>query len=465
VQEAERYVPEALPARQRRIVLGGIDQVRARIAVFSGNIPQAISLAHRSLELLPEEEVIPRMGAIDVMAHAYLVSGDVTPAEHEIATAHALVHPSINVIAAVSCITLLARLHVLQGRLREAAATYARVVQVVPRPEVLQTIFNILLYYFGLGNLLREWNDLEAAERHLLQGMALVNDTLTVEPFVAALGYTALARLQQARGNTLAALATLDALERLAEQRHFAVHLMPQLAAVRAQLELARGNKASAIRWADSSGLSVEDADLPYPREGEYLALVRVRIAQARADPATPFLQDALHLLDRLLQDAEPKARMGSVLEILVLHALALEVQGNRPGALSTLRRALALAEPEGYIRLFVDEGPPMFALLRHAHARGIASDYIATLLAAFGEQQAPTLPLSPRPGSLLEPLTEREVEVLRLVARGLTDAQVAETLVISPRTVNAHLRSIYSKLNITSRNAATHFAIEHHLI
>jgi LuxR family maltose regulon positive regulatory protein len=156
---------------------------------------------------------------------------------------------------------------------------------------------------------------------------------------------------------------------------------------------------------------------------------------------------------------------MGSVLEILVLHALALEVQGNRPGALSTLRRALALAEPEGYIRLFVDEGPPMFALLRHAHARGIASDYIATLLAAFGEQQAPTLPLSPRPGSLLEPLTEREVEVLRLVARGLTDAQVAETLVISPRTVNAHLRSIYSKLNITSRNAATHFAIEHHLI
>src|SRR6516162_5260750 len=108
------------------------------------------------------------------------------------------------------------------------------------------------------------------------------------------------------------------------------MHLLTQAAAVQAQLELAQGNLAAATRWADNSGLSAQDVDLTYPREGEYLALARVRITQARDDPATPLLQDALHLLDRLLQNAEDKARLGSVLEILVLRALALEVQGDR---------------------------------------------------------------------------------------------------------------------------------------
>ena len=119
-----------------------------------------------------------------------------------------------------------------------------------------------------------------------------------------------------------------------------------------------------------------------------------MRIAQGRNHPADPFLRDALYLLERLLQDAESKARMGSVLEILVLRALALEAQGNRTGALSTLERALELAAPEGYIRLFVDEDPPMRALLRHTYARSSVPGYVATLLSAFGEQHTSDLPL-----------------------------------------------------------------------
>src|SRR6266581_1100340 len=199
-----------------------------------------ISSSCQALALLPEAEVIPRAGAILTAARAYQVSGDVTPAtEHEVAAAIAFARTSDNPFAAVSCICLLARLHVLQGRLHQAGATYAQVVQAVPRPEVLQTMFTSLYYYFELGDLLREWNELDAAERHLAQGMALINETLTVEFFMATRGYTALARLQQARGNTPAALVTLDALERLAQQRHFAAQLMPQGAAVRAQLQLA----------------------------------------------------------------------------------------------------------------------------------------------------------------------------------------------------------------------------------
>ena len=247
--------------------------------------------------------------------YAYQVSGDVNPAtEHEVAAAAFI---SDNPFSMVSSMTLLARLYIMQGRLRQAAAAYRQVMQTVQQPELLQTVPSGLLYYFGLGDLLREWNELDKAEQHLVQGMALINETLTLDPVAAMLGYTAIARLQQALGNTTAALTTLDALAQLAEQRHFAPHLMTQMETVRIQLELAQGNLAAAFRWADSSGLSTEDDDVRYPREGTYLALARVRIAQGRDDPAAPFLRDALHLLDRLFQDAQAKARMNSVLEIL----------------------------------------------------------------------------------------------------------------------------------------------------
>ncbi|HEX6483586.1 MAG TPA: LuxR C-terminal-related transcriptional regulator [Ktedonobacteraceae bacterium] len=318
-------------------------------------------------------------------------------------------------------------------------------------------MYSSLFYYFGLGALLREWNDLDMAERHLVQGMALVKETLTVEPFVAVSGYAALARLRQAHGNSRGALATLDTLEHLAEQRHFPSHLMSQVAAVRAQLELAQGNLAAALHRADTSGLSAGDEDLGYPREGEYPALVRVRIAQARDDPATSLPQEVLHLLDRLLRDAEVKARLGSVLEILIVRALAQEAQGNRTSSLSTLERALLLAAPEGYIRLFVDEGAPMLTLLRQAHRRSRAPGYVATLLSAFGEQNISNLPpSSARHSPLAEALTEREREVLRSLPEGASNREIARRLVVSVNTVKRHVYNLCGKLGVQSRAQAT---------
>ena len=458
LQEAERCVQEELPAGHARTILGWVLNNRAIIAVFnSGDVEHAVSLARQALALLPEGEVIPRAGSIVITAMAYLVSGDVTSnTEHEVAAADALIRPTGNPFAIVGSITLLGRLHVLQGRLHQAAATYEQVTRVVPRPEVLQTLFTSLSYYFDLGDLLREWNELEAAERYMLQGMALVNETLTVEPFVAMRGYTALAHLQQACGNVSAAIATLDGLAHLAEQRHLAPHLMTQREAVRAQLELAQGNLVAAIRWADASGLSATDDDLPYLREGEYLALARVRIAQGRDDPEGTFLQDMLHLLNRLLLDAEAKARLNSVLEILILRALALEVQGDRTSALSTLERALLLAEPEGYIRLFVDESIPMLALLRQAHTRSRVPGYVTTLLSAFGERLVSGLPPTPaRPSPLAEPLTEREREVLGLLLTGASNRQIARRLVLSVNTVKRHVYNLCGKLGVQSRAQA----------
>jgi LuxR family maltose regulon positive regulatory protein len=454
LQQAELSAQE-LPAEQAQTIQGYVLAIHGYIVLLSGDILQAVSLAHQALELLPEAEVLPRAGALTTMARAYLLSGDVTSAtERTVATAVAFVRTSDNLFSTVPIMTLLARLYILQGKLRQAAATYEQVVQVVPRPEVLQSLFGSLFYYFGLGDLLREWNDLEAAEQHLLQGMALVKETLTVEPFVAMLGYTALARLQQARGNTAAALATLDALLHLAERRRFLPHVLTQVAAVRAQLELAQGNLAAAIRWANGCGLSAEDEDLPYPREGEYLALARVRIAQARDDPATLLLQGALHLLNRLQASAEAKARLGSVLEILVLRAFALEAQGDRTAALSTLERALVLTEPESYMRLFVDEGAPMLALLRLTKAHSSVPGYVATLLSVFGEQHVSDFPLcSAAPSALLEPLTGREV--LQLLLEGASNREIARSLVLSVNTVKRHVYNLCGKLGVQSRAQA----------
>jgi LuxR family maltose regulon positive regulatory protein len=278
-------------------------------------------------------------------------------------------------------------------------------------------MFTSFYYFFGRGDLLRERNELDAAEQHLVQGMALINERLPIEPLMAILGYSALARLYQARGNSSAALETLDALDQVTEQRHFPPQYAAQEAAVRAQLELAQGNLTTAICWADASGLSTEDDDLLYPREGGYLNL-------------------------------------------------AQEVQGDQASALSTLERALVLAEPEGYIRLFADERSPMLGLLRLAYRRGIVPEYVASLLKVFGEQDTADLPPSTSPSSMLaEPLTEREREVLELLLEGASNRQIAQRLVVSVNTVKRHVYNLCGKLGVHSRAQAIVIARTFHFV
>jgi LuxR family maltose regulon positive regulatory protein len=226
---------------------------------------------------------------------------------------------------------------------------------------------------------------------------------------------------------------------------------------VEAAVALAHGHLAAAVRWMEESGLSASDEEMSYAREREYLSLARVRLAQGRDDPAGPFLHEALQVLARLLQEAEKKARRGSAIEILLLQALAHQTQGDMPAALVPLQQALSLAEPEGYVRMFVDEGPPMALLLEEAAKLGISPHYVRHLLTATGKASDRT----PVTQGLIELLSERELEVLRLLGTDLNGPEIARELILSLNTMRTHTKNIYSKLGVYIRRAAVRRAEE----
>jgi LuxR family maltose regulon positive regulatory protein len=235
------------------------------------------------------------------------------------------------------------------------------------------------------------------------------------------------------------------------------------MAALRARVWILQGNLQDALAWAHAQGLSADD-ELSYLREFEHITLARLLIARYRHEQVETAVHEATGLLTRLLQAAEASNRIGSMIEILMLKALAHAAQGDVPAALARVERALTLAAPEGYVRLFVDEGPPMMALLQRIPEEGEKlRDYTDRLLAACDEQGI--LPSTSSPQPLIDPLTERELEVLALIAAGLINKEIAEQLVISLNTVLYHNKNIYSKLGVRKRALAIAKARELNLI
>jgi len=235
---------------------------------------------------------------------------------------------------------------------------------------------------------------------------------------------------------------------------------------LRARVWVALGRLGEALSWARERGLSVED-DLTYLRELEHITLARVLLAEYTAGRAERSIHEANRLLERLLPAAEEGARTGSVIEILVLQALAHQMQGDIPAALASLQRALTLAEPEGCVRVFVDEGPPMAALLRAATrvtpgeqqgvAPSVAPSYVRQLLAAVNK----TVDSAPVQQGLIEPLSERELDVLRLLGTDLDGPGIARELFVSLNTMRTHTKNVYAKLGVNNRRAAVRRAQE----
>jgi LuxR family transcriptional regulator, maltose regulon positive regulatory protein len=344
----------------------------------------------------------------------------------------------------------------------------------------VRDLVNSAAYYVGLGDIHREWNDLDSAESHLRRGTDLVAGAIMVEADVVTHGHLSLARLQQARGWGGDALATLEEFANLARQRGFVTRLVARGEAAQARLALMQDDLPAAVSWVEATGLD-SDGEPSYPREEQYLTLVRVLIAQGRLGPMGSCLDGALGLLDRLLAAAEDGGRMSSVIEILALRALALQAQHESSEALAVLEQSLLLAQPEGYVRIFVDEGVPMAALLSEllkARSKGYRDSrqrallgYARRLLAAFESPHTSTDP--PVPGGcaqeqdqpLLDPLTAREQEVLTLIAEGLSNREIAARLFIATSTVKGYVHSLLRKLEVDSRTKAISRAHELHLV
>jgi ATP/maltotriose-dependent transcriptional regulator MalT len=380
----------------------------------------------------------------------------------------AIARASGNYHAILGSLNTLARSRALQGRLREAADTYAEAERSAKGGWGPYALVNGAYYYFGLGAILYEQDALDEVERHLEQGLALVRGMLTIDADVAILGHMTRVRLCQARGDLTGAHAALDEFATMAHERGFAAPPRMRADAMRARLALAAGDLATAGRWETSAILTLAD-DPGYPLEEVQLILVRLQIARARAETSAQdtraMTEQTLGSLGRLQSVAEAGERIGSVIEILLLRALALAAREEIAPALEALGRALALGEQGGYRRIFLDEGAPLAALLRRLLAQRpttlptAVGDYAALLLEGAATSRAtaapPPVTSTASVRGLAEPLSERELAVLRLMAAGQANPEIASQLFVATSTVKWYVNSLFGKLAVTSRTQA----------
>ncbi len=424
---------------------------RAAHAQALGDVPDTVKYARRVLDLLPEEEHLGRGAAAALLGLAFWASGDLEAAYRTFADGMASVQMAGNISDAISGTIALADIRIAQGRLHEAMHSYERSLQ-----EALEQGEPVLRgtadLYVGMSELHREHNDLNVATKHLLKSKELGERTGL--PQNRCRWCVAMARIREAHGDLDGALDLLYEAERL-YMRDFFPNVRP-VAALVTRVWVAQGRLGEALGWAREQGLEVSD-DLSYLREFEHITLARVLLARYKSDRADRSILEAMGLLERLLKAAEEGERTGSVIEILVLQALAHQTQGDIPAALMPLQQALTLAEPEGYVRIFVDEGPPMAVLLEEAAKHGIAPNYVRQLLTATGSAEDRT----PVKQVLIEPLSERELEVLRLLGTDLNGPEIARELIVSLNTVRTHTKNIYTKLGVNNRRAAVRRAEE----
>jgi LuxR family transcriptional regulator, maltose regulon positive regulatory protein len=459
-EEALRASPTAARAALDDL-WGQVIALRARLAARRGDWQMAIDLAQTALARLSPASVGFRGEAYYSRALAYLLKGALPEAGRASAEASAFGWATGNYLLAVNSERNAALAHAAQGHLRAAAETYQQMLaQALAHADRLLPAVGIA--HVGQAEICYQWNDLDAAARHVQTGLALGRAGGLADILFS--GSMILAQLRVAQGQGEAALESLRQAERLAAHMG-APQAMHHVHALAALIQLQLGRHAAAALWAQTYRDSGVDR-AAYAHEVESLVLARVWIAQGN-------VAEAATLLAHLLPAAEAAERMGSVIELLALQALV--VHGDPAGAFAALARALTLAEPEGYVRVFVDAGEVMREVLsawRSEMARRGSAEvssrvlaYADKLLEAFAKGRkardlrladaVPAPSLKPQASRLVEPLSDREREVLRLVADGLSDRAISDHLVLAIGTVKKHLNNIYGKLGVHTRTQA----------
>ncbi len=462
-EASETYLQSAegaltsVPQSDAQALQGQIATVRASIATQKADAQRTIEYARQALSHLPHNDPFMRSLAAFNMGDAYLLTGDVVPASAAFADAVdlSLATGSLHMVTLSSA--YLARTLMLSGRLREAERVCQRALDLVAElsEAPARVVPTVGLLHAYLGHLRREWDDLAGAERHLARAMQYGEQSGYVE--VLAATYWALAQLHRAQADVVAGLAMIErAIETVQEQSLIVMRRL--LLAERADLLVAVDRLEDAEGWAREQRVG-EKVEFALPDEREALSLVRLRLARGE-------VAETVRLLERLRGPAEAAGRFGVLIEILALQALALHESGKLTPALSSLERALVLAEPEGYIRTFADHGEPIGTLLRQLAGRGFAPQYVARLLTAIaspgqsaGGAAADHAPASDRDAAMTQgsanPLTAREVEVLRLLAGGASNHRIADELTVSVGTVKAHISHILRKMGAINRTEA----------
>jgi LuxR family maltose regulon positive regulatory protein len=421
---------------ETRNLLGQIATARSVLALTRYQPETMLAQSRRALEYLPPNNSISRSTAYWTMGYAFLLQGDRAEARRRLTEAISISQVAGDVFTTILATIGLGNVQETENQLYQAAETYRRVLQWAGE-QPLQIIYEA---HLGLARVLYEWNDLEAAEQHGRQSLHLARQyDRVIDRFVICEVF--LARLRLARGDVSGAAAILAQAGQSARQQNF-VYRIPEVAAeqvlvlLRQDPMLHQGNLAAAAHLAQVHKLPLSQA--------------RVHLAQG--DPSA-----ALAVLEPFRQQVEAKGWEDERLKAMILQAIALHAQGKKEQAAQQLGDALALAEPGGFIRIFLDEGFPMAQLLSGAAARGVMPEYVGKLQAVFKAEQQKNEDKSDLPPTqpLIEPLSQRELEILELIAQGLSNQEISERLYLALSTVKGHNRIIFDKLQVQRRTEA----------
>jgi len=431
-------------------MLAEIATIRGVNAARSGDLTRSSEQYTLALEVVPDDNQFLRARAIAGLAEIHFFRGEIIDAQRLYAESRATsiadgyVHWASSIV-----LSRLADTQMRLGQLHQALNTYQQMQQVFNTQG--EQNFSIAGYaYVGIGQIDYAWNNLDKSIEQLRKGIDFGKKAANSR--ILFLGHLALARALQAQGDAVEAINSMREAVRVWQQYNLSRwELLPSVAAYQAWLSLVQGDIESAAQWAQEKGLDPQ-GELVYQYEGDFIILARLLIAQGNVDKA-------MELLQRLLESAERGGRIAHCIEILSLQAISLNAQGKNDRAFSVLGKALAMAKPGGFVRVFIDEGPRMARLLYVALSQGVATDYVQRLLVAFPEVE-PEHIVQPKMQSSddewIEPLSERELEILQLISDGLTNKEIASQLYLSLNTVKAHTRTIYSKLGVNSRTQAS---------
>jgi LuxR family maltose regulon positive regulatory protein len=434
---------------------GAIEMYRAAQARIVADVPGTMAHARRALELVAGDDHLGRGGAATLLGLAYWTTGDLEAAYRWCADGVASLEKAGHLSDVVGIAVTLADIRIAQGRLRDAMHAYERGLELALSGEIAP-LRGAADMHVGMCDVLRERNELQAATDHLRTSRELGDENgLPKNPYrwrVAAAG------IRQAQGDLDGALQLLDQAEPVYFS-DFSPDSRP-VAAMKARILIIQGRLTETWGWARSH--RVTPADEPsYVHQFELATLARLLLAEGTREHAADRIDESTALSEQLVGAAKDGGWNGALIDALIVQSLARHASDDLAGALPSLARAIELAEPEGHVRIFVDEGPAMSALLEEAVKRGPTPSHIATLRAAFATA-GPTMP--PRQ-PLVEPLSGRELEVLRLLTTELSGPEIARHLVVSLNTVRTHTKSIFSKLGVSSRRAAVRRAAELELL